>query len=68
MACKTRDVRVFVPHRRIPPDVARLLALYDELGRAARWGLFVQERVMRRQVREATRRAAALQRRLGQKP
>jgi hypothetical protein len=53
-----------VPRRRIPPDVARLLALYEELGRAARWGLFVQERVMRRQVREAARRAEALRRRL----
>jgi hypothetical protein len=57
-----------VPRRRIPPDFARLLEVYTELGRAARWGLFVQERVMRRQVREAAHRAAALERRLGQKP
>lgn len=50
--------------RKIPADVARVLDLYGELGRAARRGLFLSERVAAWQVRQAALRAAILQRSL----
>jgi len=49
---------------RIPADVARVLDVYGELGRAARRGLFLSERVAAWQVREAALRAAILARSL----
>ncbi|GEM_PF-6703887 len=50
--------------RRIPADVAEVLRVHAELGRAARRGLFLSERVAEWQVRQAALRAAILGRRL----
>lgn len=46
--------------RRIPSDVARVVELHAELGRAARRGLYVSERVAAWEVRQAALRAAVL--------
>lgn len=46
---------------RVPADVARVVADFEDLGRAARQGLHVAERVAAWQVRQAALRAAILQ-------
>ena len=48
----------------LPPDVARVLADWRDLGDAARRGLRLAERRTRSQVVEAARRAWALETRL----
>lgn len=53
-----------VVRRRIPTDVARVLDVYAELGRAARRGLYVSERVAAWQVQQAAAHAAILSRSL----
>lgn len=49
---------------RVPADVARVVADFQDLGHAARKGLFVAERVAAWQVRQAALRAAVLTRTL----
>ena len=48
---------------RVPPDVARVLELYRQLGDAARRGLHLAEKRAEAELREAVRRAEALRRR-----
>lgn len=50
---------------RVPPDVARVLELYRELGVAARKGLWLSEKHARAEIEEAARRAERLRRRSG---
>lgn len=54
--------------RRVPADVARVLDVYASLGRAARRGLFLSERVAEWEVRQAALRAAILSQRLRPRP
>lgn len=42
---------------RIPPDVARVVGDFRDLGQAARRGLHLKERVTKRQVEDAARAA-----------
>ena len=48
---------------RIPPDVARVLELYQQLGDAARRGLHLAEKQAEAELREAVRAAEALRKR-----
>lgn len=48
---------------RVPPDVARVLELYQQLGDAARRGLHLAEKQTEAEIREAVRRAEAVRRR-----
>lgn len=49
---------------RLPPDVARVVGVFSDLGDAARRGLHLSERVAAWQVRQAALRAAVLSRTL----
>lgn len=49
---------------RLPPDVARVVADFADLGDAARRGLFLSEKVAAWEVRHAALRAAILARHL----
>jgi hypothetical protein len=48
----------------IPADIADVLALYRQLGHAARKGLWIAEKRTRQEVEDAARAAADLTRRL----
>ncbi|HEX2021385.1 MAG TPA: hypothetical protein VHH36_01625 [Candidatus Thermoplasmatota archaeon] len=48
----------------LPPDIARVLADWRDLGEAARRGLHLAERRTRHEVVQAARRAWALEARL----
>ena len=48
--------------RRIPPDVARVVSDFRDLGEAARRALHVSEQVTRWQVEQAARRADEVER------
>jgi hypothetical protein len=48
---------------RVPPDVARVLDLYRQLGDAARRGLHLAEKATEEEIRLAVRNAEALRRR-----
>jgi len=54
-----------MPRRRIPPDVARVVADHAALGRAIRRALYVSERVTKNEVEAAVKAAVALRRRAG---
>ncbi|MFA5861847.1 MAG: hypothetical protein WDA16_09150 [Candidatus Thermoplasmatota archaeon] len=47
---------------RIPPDISRVVEDHRALGQAIRRALYVSERVTRKDVEEAVRRAVALRR------
>lgn len=49
----------------VPPDVARVLEVFLQLGDAARRALHLAERRTRHEVQNAAKHAAALRRRLG---
>lgn len=49
-----------MPRRRMPPDVARVVDDFRDLGEAARRGLHVSEKVTKKQVEKAAKDARAL--------